>query len=144
MTLPTPQAGLVIRYSYLWRNEADQGREEGVKDRPCVVILAVENVKGTYKVHVAPITHTAPHESSTSLEIPIATKYRLGLDDARSWINTRETNIFTWPGPDVRPVDRSNHVFTYGFLPANLFRHVRDEIIANIRSKRAQNVERDE
>ena len=46
MSWPTPQAGLVIRYSYLWQSEAAAGREEGVKDRPCAVILVVEGVEG--------------------------------------------------------------------------------------------------
>jgi hypothetical protein len=34
ITLPKPEPGLVIRYSYLWHDEHRQGREEGVKDRP--------------------------------------------------------------------------------------------------------------
>lgn len=144
MSLPTPQAGLVIRYSYLWRDEADQGREEGVKDRPCVVVLAVETVKGGFRVHVAPITHTAPREASSALEIPAVTKRRLGLDEARSWINTRETNIFTWPGSDIRPAGSSSRTFAYGFLPANLLRHVRENIVANIKTRRARQVKRDE
>jgi len=38
VSLPTPRPGLVIRYSYLWAREHDQGREEGVKDRPCAVL----------------------------------------------------------------------------------------------------------
>ena len=31
MTLPTPEEGLVIRYSYLWHAEYREGRQEGVK-----------------------------------------------------------------------------------------------------------------
>ena len=46
MTFPSPQPGLVIRYSYLWRREAAAGREEGVKDRPCAVIVAVTDEAG--------------------------------------------------------------------------------------------------
>jgi len=30
---PQPCAGLVIRYSYLWKREQEAGREEGTKDR---------------------------------------------------------------------------------------------------------------
>ena len=33
------------------------------------------------------------------MEIPLATKARLGLDDARSWIVLNEANRFIWPGP---------------------------------------------
>jgi hypothetical protein len=56
---PVPQAGLVIRYSYLWESEARQGREEGVKDRPCAVILVLLRESEEHPVvRVLPITHT--------------------------------------------------------------------------------------
>jgi hypothetical protein len=38
-----PGIGLVIRHAYLWWNEARQGREEGRKDRPCVIIHQRQN-----------------------------------------------------------------------------------------------------
>ena len=41
MSWPEPRPGLVIRFSYLWKPEADAGRVEGVKDRPCAIVLAV-------------------------------------------------------------------------------------------------------
>jgi hypothetical protein len=40
-----------------------------------------------------------PHMAS---RIPAATKRRLGLDDARSWIIVTESNRFIWPGRDLR------------------------------------------
>jgi hypothetical protein len=40
--VPTPEPGLVIRYSYLWHAEARDGKEEGSKDRRCVIILALD------------------------------------------------------------------------------------------------------
>jgi hypothetical protein len=39
MALPPPQPGQVIRYAYLWWNEARAGREDGAKDRPCGIVL---------------------------------------------------------------------------------------------------------
>jgi len=39
--LPAPELGLVISYAYLWSSEADAGREEGGKDRPCAVVPSV-------------------------------------------------------------------------------------------------------
>ena len=39
MPLPEPVPGLVIRYSYLWADEHERGQEEGVKDRPCAIVL---------------------------------------------------------------------------------------------------------
>jgi len=38
-----PEVGLVIRHGYLWWNEARAGREEGVKDRPCVIVHTRKN-----------------------------------------------------------------------------------------------------
>ena len=56
-TIPTPEAGLVISYAYLWRRERETGLEEGRKDRPSVIVLAVERQKdGATIVTVLPIT----------------------------------------------------------------------------------------
>jgi hypothetical protein len=41
LAFPDPIAGMVIRYAYLWRSEYERGLEEGLKDRPCAVLLAV-------------------------------------------------------------------------------------------------------
>lgn len=142
MEIPEPRPGLVIRYSYLWRDEARQGREEGVKDRPCVVVLAVDGEGSAIRVRVAPVTHTPPRSSADAVELPAATKQRLGLDEAPSWIVTTETNVFTWPGPDLRPADPRRAVF--GLIAGETFRNVRDSILANIRRRRAHAVERDE
>jgi hypothetical protein len=40
--LPRPVAGLVVRYSFLWREEAAFDLEECSKDRPCAVILVTQ------------------------------------------------------------------------------------------------------
>ena len=45
MAFPEPQPGLVISYSYLWHHEHRAGREEGVKARPCVIILEVQSAR---------------------------------------------------------------------------------------------------
>ena len=100
MSLPEPEAGLVIRYSYLWKSEHDQGREEGIKDRPCAIVLAAADGGNGTKVTVLPVTHTPPADVRFAVEIPAITKRRLGLDDRRSWIVVSEGNQFTWPGPD--------------------------------------------
>jgi len=123
--IPRPERGLVISYAYLWAAEFAQGREEGVKDRPCVVILAVEEMAGRHVVTVAPITHAAPADPGQAVEIPHATKKRLGLDDARSWIIVSEGNRFIWPGPDIRPIAPGR--FEYGFLPPALFENVQNQ-----------------
>ena len=119
VSLPDPEPGLVIRYSYLWSSEYEAGREEGVKDRPCAIILAALEKDGRKQVLVAPVTHSAPRVAGEAKEIPAATKKRLGLDDARSWVVLNEANAFYWPGPDVRRVgDQGNESIAYGKLPA--------------------------
>lgn len=55
-----PGIGLVIRHAYLWWNEARQGREEGRKDRPCVIIHQRQNEHGETEVFICPVTHTPP------------------------------------------------------------------------------------
>ncbi|MGV3551901.1 hypothetical protein [Rhizobium sp.] len=118
VTLPDPEPGLVIHYNYLWRSEADAGRESGVKDRPCAVILALRRDKDKVTVVVAPITHSVPRDASVAIEVPPETKRRLGLDDAPSWLIADDLNYFLWPGPDLRPLPgaTSPHRFAYGYL----------------------------
>lgn len=125
MSLPEPEAGLVIRYAYLWKSEHDQGHEEGIKDRPCAIVLATTAGDSGTRVTVLPVTHTPPGNPLLAVEIPAITKRRLGLDDRRSWIVLSEGNEFTWPGPDLRPQPGQDLAsIAYGFLPPNLFREV--------------------
>lgn len=134
MTLPAPVPGLVIRYAYLWRDEALRGLEEGVKDRPCVVILAVETAGGDTVVTVAPITHAPPRHPETAIEIPAATKRRLGLDGERSWIIAADLNRFVWPGVDLRPVTPGSGRFDYGLILGSVYLAVKERVLALARS----------
>ncbi|WP_205421272.1 type II toxin-antitoxin system PemK/MazF family toxin [Rhizobium terrae] len=127
--LQEPTPGLVIRYAYLWRDDAVRGLEEG-KDRPCAVVLAVKTEAGRSRVYIAPITHSPPNDPKYAIEVPPETKRRLGLDQQRSWVKTDDLNVFTWPGPDVRPIGRGRG-FIYGFLPKNMT----EDIIANVRER---------
>ena len=142
MAYPKPEPGLVICYAYLWYKEAEAGWEEGTKDRPCVVVVSAEDAEGETLVRVAPITHGPPIEAAETVEIPQVTRERLGLDDDRSWVVVGETNLFVWPGPDVRPVQPGK--FTYGFLPPKLFAHVRDQLIAVYQAKTHKSTRRTE
>jgi hypothetical protein len=133
MALPDPRPGLVIRYAYLWRDQFRFGQEEGLKDRPCVIILAVDNLPGGPVVTVAPITHSPPKRPDEGVEIPSTAKQRLGLDGARSWIVSTEVNRFIWPGPDLRPISRGARVYAFGFVPAGLLQALREQIVRNRR-----------
>jgi mRNA-degrading endonuclease toxin of MazEF toxin-antitoxin module len=112
----------VISYAYLWRHEHNRGQDEGRKDRPCVVVLAVDRPSGkAARVTVAAITHTPPGSESVSLEVPPSVKRHLGLDEARSWIVLDEVNQFDWPGFDLRPISARDGARAYGFIPPNLY-----------------------
>ena len=128
--LPSPVPGLVLRYSYLWSHEAAAGREEGVKDRPCAVLFTVVTRQDRTVATVLPVTHAPPQNPSLAVEIPPATKRRLGLDEERSWIVLSEANRFIWPGPDLRPLANDPASFAYGELPAALLASVQEKWLA--------------
>jgi len=75
-----------------------------VKNPPCVIVLSVGDEDGGMVVTVAPITHVMPANPPEAVEIPAASKRRLGLDNERSWVVVSEGNRFFWQGPDVRPI----------------------------------------
>lgn len=133
----------MICYAYLWRSEYERGQEEGVKDRPCAIVLARHEEDGQTIVTVVPVTHTAPNIPEEAVEIPATTKKRLGLDADPSWAIVSEVNRFAWPGPDLRPISRAEpDRFDYGLLPPMLFRQIRDKLIARAEAQRLRAVQR--
>jgi hypothetical protein len=143
VSFPSPHPGLVIRDAYLWKQDADAGREEGSKDRPCAVVMAVDNADGEQDVLVLPVTHFPPADAADAVEIPAETKTRPGLDSERSWIVVTEANASTWPGPDVRPIPgRHDSPIAYGGLPPRLFAYVRDRFLELDRRAKASRVRR--
>jgi hypothetical protein len=142
---PEPHPGLVIRYSYLWKREQDEGLEDGSKDRPCAIVLSVLDEDEEREVLVLPITHTAPGNPDDAIEIPAPTKNRLGLDAGRSWIVITEANEFVWPGPDLRTLPgRDTSTIAYGSLPPKLFAHVRDRFLERAQRDKSARVRRSE
>ena len=67
MTFPKPVPGLVIRYSYLWLEEHQRGQEEGVKDRPCAIVLVTQVDDGEALVTVLPVTHVPPNDLTSAV-----------------------------------------------------------------------------
>lgn len=120
MALPEPELGLVISYAYLWHREHLAGRYQGQKDRPCVIVLAVDQGAKGKRVTVVPVTHSEPKDKSLAIELPQAVKRHLGLDAAR-WIMLDEGNRFIWPGYDLRLAAGTNDRYDYGYLPPRLF-----------------------
>lgn len=135
MALPEPAPGLVISYSYLWHDEHQAGAEDGRRARPCAIVVATADEDGDTRVYVAPITHSRPNDRH-AVELPLAAKRRIGLDDAQSWIVTSELNRFVWPGYDLRPIARDQlDVFAWGFLSIEIFAALKRGIAAHRRER---------
>ena len=124
---PVPIPGLVIRYAYLWKRDADRGQIEGQKHRPCVVVLCVEEVDGEKVVTVAPITHSPPANPDQAIALTPATRRRLQLDEEKNWVMATEVNSFYWPGPDLMPTPSGE--YAYGELPGVVFEALVQKIL---------------
>jgi hypothetical protein len=59
--------------------------------------------------------------------MPERVRRHLGLGEERSWIIADEYNLFTWPGPDIRPIRHGDDIDPcYGKVPGKLFEQVRN------------------
>lgn len=125
----------MIRYSYLWRSEHERGQDEGVKDRPCAIILVTAAADKEVLVTVLPVTHSPPKHHADAIKVPTATCRRLGLDDEPQWIVLAEANRFAWPGPDLRFGGVAARV-EFGYLPQRFFADVRDRFLQRAQSSR--------
>jgi hypothetical protein len=111
-------------------------RPGGKKDRPSVIVLAIEReAGGAVVVTVLPITHSGPRDPASAVEIPLPIKRHLGLDDDPSWVVVDEGNEFLWPGYDLRKLPHSDR-YDYGFLPPRFFNLVLDAFVDWYRSGR--------
>jgi hypothetical protein len=131
----TPEPGLVIRYDFLWKDEARTGREEGAKDRPCAVVLATRPKDGRREVVLCPITHAPPRPGETAVEIPYKVARYLQLDSDRMWIKTHEVNTLQWEeGQLPYGVSRARpDAWTFGMLPQALGRRMFEQVRENSR-----------
>ena len=131
--IPDPSPGLVIRYSYLWHRDYLDGHEEGVKDRPCAIVLSKRLQGNDTVVTVAAISHTEPENPDMAVEISIRVKAHLNLDSERSWVVCTEVNRFIWPGPDIRPVViEGDQKYSYGVLPPKLFAKITKTLLRSL------------
>ncbi len=138
MKLPeSPGSGLVLCYAYLWKREFDAGAREGRKDRPAVVVLARRDLGPSQVLYVAPVSHSPPAAPHEAVEIPAVVKRHLGLDGLASFISATEMNVFVWPGPDLRPIQRPSSgsgdtgPCHWGYLPSGVFRSLKVAIEYN-------------
>jgi len=134
-----PAPGDVLAYGYLWSHESDIGRDDPVKERPCVVVLAVG--EGDHpRVTVAPITSRRPDRAGAIALSPGA----VGLGRA-SWIVPWELNVFQWPGPDLgRAPHPAGAWWRMGSLAPELRRMLRESVEAALHERKTRIVRRTE
>ena len=109
--------GHVLRYLYLFKSEADAGRDDGVKERP-VVVLHVDHDEG--RVYVLPVT-TKGDGKAGAIALPAEVASASGLAPQSSVLVT-EYNHFRWLGFDLRPVGEG---FIAGRLPPGFTAKIR-------------------
>ena len=125
-----PKPGDILNYVFLFAHEA-KIRDEGVKERPCVVIMTIPEQQ---RVLVAPLTTQGDRYADT-LPVP---------DDVCRIANLRgptavvlgELNMFTWLGYDVRPLHDTDDIYIGRFPPG-----FTASVMTKIKSRRP--VERD-
>jgi hypothetical protein len=106
-----------------------------VKDRPVVVVVATRQRSHGTQVLVVPVTTRPPRDGDNAIAMPALVRAHLGLDGEECWIVADEYNLFTWPGPDIRPIRRGEDINPrYGAIPGRLFEQVRNRMMALART----------
>jgi hypothetical protein len=141
VALPEPRPGLVIRYDYLWTNEAAGGRDQG-KERPACLIAASDPAASPRFVVILPITHTPPGKDTVGVEIPAKVRQAIGLDETPSWVIVSEHNVDEWPNGGLAPIPGRPGVFSYGFITPGLFAQVKAKFLELSQQKRSPGVRR--
>jgi hypothetical protein len=141
VALPEPKPGLVIRYDYLWTNQAAAGLDHG-KDRPACLVAASDSTVTPRFVVILPITHLPPDSDTVGIEIPPRVRQAIGLDDAPSWVIVSEHNVDEWPNGGLAPVPGRPGVFSYGFIPPGLFAQIKAKFLALARQGRSGSIRR--
>ena len=116
-TTDRPQVGHVLRYVYLFKEEADDDRVEGVKER-FVVVIGVDGKR----YHVAAVT-TKGENRANAMPLPAPVAKAAGLASNSSVIIS-EQNVFTWLGFDIRPISKSQ-----GYIAGRLTPTITNKLI---------------
>jgi len=122
--LPTPEPGLIVQYSYVFRSRSRNVGDSG-KARPCLIVAVFPDRGEPERTLVLylPISHSPPRPEEEAVEIPANACFAAGLDGARQWILTGEGNLDTWP-EDIFTLPTRPGLFHYGFMPPAFFRQV--------------------
>lgn len=136
MTIDHFTDGHVVAYPYLWKWQADRGQEEGEKERPtCLVIAVKDKVQNLTHLVILPISGTPPKSGQTAIEIPSLELKRAGLTDAkRGWITVSEYNYDilerSWDFPVNRP--------PIGRFSRSFLKQIQKAFLPTLRSKQGR------
>lgn len=137
----------MIRYDFLWKEEKQAGIEDGRKDRPCAIVLTMnEKPDGTKDVLLCAITHSPPAKNEKAVEIPPKVARHLGLDHSRSWIKTDQINRIQWQKglipPGVTPARKGK--WEFGMIPQALGKQTFTQVREKAKSRLLKTVDRQE
>ena len=142
-----PPIGNLVAYEYLWLSQHNT-REDGAKVYPVALIFAKKTIASVTLAYAVGMSHKSPAAFEKAIEVPRKLKRHLGLDERPSWIYTDQLNEFTWSGPELRPAEwlstlpSARGSCIIGALPSNWFALVKQDIIENLKLKRAHVVRR--
>jgi hypothetical protein len=141
LALPERKPGLVVRYDYLWADDAKRGRDQG-KDRPACLVAASDPQTSPRFVVLLPITHSSPLGRTVGLPIPPNAARAIGLNDEPAWVIVSEHNVDAWPNSGLQPLPGQPGIFAYGFIPPALFSQIRTRFLELARAGDASSVRR--
>lgn len=141
-----PKPGLIVFYDFLWKEERNAGRDSGVKDRPCAIVLTLnERPDGSKDVLLCAITHSPPGKGETAVPIPAKVARHLGFDDEQSWVKTDQVNRLHWQKGRVpcgiRPIRKGQ--WTYGMIPQKLGQRILKQLREKARAQSLSSTRRD-
>ncbi|WP_375617087.1 hypothetical protein [Bartonella sp. AP58NXGY] len=103
------KAGDVVRYYYLWHEQAQKGEHSGRKARPSCVMVKTEK-----HLFLFPITSQEPVNLQFSLKVPEIECKRVGLQK-QSWVRVDEFNVVSCQSffhfQDLKPQGRFSLAF---------------------------------
>ena len=128
-----PKVGHILRYVYLFAQEAAAGREAGAKER-FVVVVGIGDQDGRYRV-AAITTKGEGKDKTVALPKPVATAAGLSPESS---VVVDEMNVLTWPGYDIRPL-----MDTAGHVVGRMCPGFTSIIISEILARRVSKIDRD-
>ncbi|AXQ96292.1 hypothetical protein LV780_21815 (plasmid) [Cereibacter azotoformans] len=129
-----PKSGDIWRYPYLWDWQAEQGEEDGRKNRQSLVLMAIAKDN---QIYFLSITSQPPRPGQTRIEVPEMERRRAKLDDKRLWVVLEEYNRDSLTDSLYFQPDGYLGEFSKGFMKI-----IRATFAVQLRARKAKEVAR--